>query len=148
MIHSITTSNYYFIYHYSKLEKKMKTELTFIYDGECPFCNHFAELLELKSKISNIKILDARKNLSSLSSLIDKGYDIDKGAILLKGDDIFHGAEAINTICSQISNPSGRLLKLLSFTFKSNKRTKLIFPFLIRARRIALISKGVPTSLI
>ena len=126
----------------------MKTYLTFIYDGECPFCNHFAELLEIKSKIKNISILDARKNQSITKSLINKGYDIDKGAILLMGDDIFHGAEAINTICNQINNPSGRLLKLLSNIFKSNKRTKLLFPFLVRARRFALISKGVSTSLV
>ena len=126
----------------------MKTDLTFIYDGECPFCNHFAELLELKSKLKNIAILDARKNHIITRSLLNKGYDIDKGAILLKGDDIFHGAEAINIICNQINNPSGRLLKLLSNIFKSNKRTKLFFPFLVRARRFALISKGVSTSLV
>ena len=83
-----------------------------------------------------------------INSLLKKGYDIDKGAILLSGDDIFHGAEAINTICNQINNPSGRLIKLLSIIFKSNKRTKLLFPFLIRARRFALVSKGVSTSLI
>ncbi len=126
----------------------MKSELTFIYDGECPFCNHFAELLELKSKIKNISILDARKNQTITNSLLDKGYDIDKGAILLIGDDIFHGAEAINTICNKICNPSGKLLKLLSNIFKSKKRTKLLFPFLVRARRFALISKGVSTSLV
>ena len=126
----------------------MNANLTFIYDGECPFCNHFAELLEIKSKIKNISILDARKNQIITNSLLNKGYDIDKGAILLKGDDIFHGAEAINTICNQINNPSGRLLKLLSNIFKSNKRTKLLFPFLVRARRFALISKGVSTSLV
>ena len=126
----------------------MKSNLTFIYDGECPFCNHFAELLELKSKIKNISILDARKNTVITNSLLNKGYDIDKGAILLKGDEIFHGAEAINAICNQINNPSGRLLKLLSNIFKSNKRTKLLFPFLVRARRFALISKGVSTSLV
>ena len=126
----------------------MKTNLIFIYDGECPFCNHFAELLELKSKIKNISILDARKNQIITNSLLNKGYDIDKGAILLRGDDIFHGAEAINTICNKINNPSGRLLKLLSNIFKSNKRTKLLFPFLVRARRFALISKGVSTSLV
>ena len=126
----------------------MKKDLTFIYDGECPFCNHFAELLELKSKIRNISILDARKNKIITNSLLNKGYDIDKGAILLMGDDIFHGAEAINTISNQINNPSGRLLKLLSNIFKSNKRTKLMFPFLLRARRFALISKGVSTSLV
>ena len=126
----------------------MNTNLTFIYDGECPFCNHFAELLELKSKINKITILDGRKNPEIIKSLLDKGYDIDRGAILLNDNDIFHGAEAINKICKQINNPSGKLLKLLSNIFKSDKRTNLLFPFLVRARRLALIAKGVPTSLV
>ena len=126
----------------------MTSNFTFIYDGECPFCNHFAELLEIKSKINNIKILDGRKNLSIIRSLLDKGYDIDKGAILLKDDDIFHGAKAINVICKEVNNPSSNLLKILSSVFKSNKRTKLLFPFLLRARRFALISKGVSRSLV
>ena len=125
----------------------MNKNLTFIYDGECPFCNHFAELLELKSKINNISIIDGRKNQEIINLLLKQGYDIDKGAILLSGDDIFHGAEAINTVCNKINNPSGRLLKLLSNLFKSNGRTKLLFPLLLRARRFALISKGVSTSL-
>ena len=126
----------------------MDTKLTFIYDGECPFCNHFAELLELKSQIKHITTLDGRKNSDLISELLRKGYDLDKGAILLKEDEIFHGAEAINTVCNQINNPSGRLLKLLSNIFKSNKRTNLLFPFLVRARRFALISKGISTSLV
>ena len=126
----------------------MTSDFTFIYDGECPFCNHFAELLELQSKIRNISIIDGRKNKKLISSLLEKGFDIDKGAILLNGDNIYHGAEAINTVCKQINNPSGNLLKLLSKLFKSNKRTNLLFPFLVIARRFALISKGVPTSLI
>ena len=98
----------------------MNTDLTFIYDGKCPFCNHFAELLELKSKINNFSILDGRKNRNLISSLLEKGYDLDKGAILLKNDSIFHGAEAINYVCKQINNPSSNLLKLLSQIFKSN----------------------------
>ena len=126
----------------------MTSNYTFIYDGECPFCNHFAELLEIKRKITNIKILDVRKNLTLIESLLEKGYDLDKGAILLKDEDIFHGADAINTICKQISDPSSSLLLLLSRVFKSNKRTNVIFPLLIIARRFALISKGISTSLV
>ena len=126
----------------------MTSNFTFIYDGECPFCNHFAELIEIKSKINNIKILDGRKNLNIIRSLLEKGYDLDKGAILLKDDDIFHGANAINVICKEVNNPSSNLLKILSSVFKSNKRTKLLFPFLLRARRFALISKGVSRSLV
>ena len=120
---------------------------TFVYDGECPFCNHFAELLELKSKIKGISIIDGRKNPLLIRSLLDKGYDLDKGAILLKEDEIYHGSNAINVICQEIIKPSGNLIKVLSLIFKSRKRTNLIFPFLLRARRIALISKGVSTSL-
>ena len=126
----------------------MTNELTFIYDVECPFCNNFAELLELKSKIENITILDGRKNMKLINSLLDKGYDLDEGAILLKKNNIYHGAEAIKTVCQQINNPSGNLLKLLSKIFKSKKRTNLLFPFLLRARRFALVSKGIPISLI
>ena len=120
---------------------------TFIFDGECPFCNHFAELLELKSKVTNISILDARKNPKFVKELLIRGFDIDKGAVLLHEDKIFHGHEAINTICNQIISPSSKLLKILTITFKSPKRTKFIFPFLVTARRFALISKGVSTSL-
>ena len=126
----------------------MSSNYTFIYDGECPFCNHFAELLEIKSEITNIKILDGRKNLTLIKSLLNIGYDLDKGAILMKDDDIFHGADAINTICKKINTPSSNLLLLLSRVFKSNKRTKVIFPLLVRARRFALISKGISTSLV
>ena len=124
-----------------------ESKLTFIYDGECPFCNHFAELLELRSKIKNISILDGRKNPVLIRDLIMKGYDLDRGAILLKDEDIFHGADAINTVCKLIKKPSSKLLDILSRTFKSSERTSFIFPFLVRARRLALISKGIPTSL-
>ena len=124
-----------------------ETKLTFIYDGKCPFCNHFAEMLELKSKIKNLSILDGRENPNQIKDLLQKGYDLDKGAILLIDEDIYHGADAINTICKLISKPSSKLLEILSKTFKSRKRTGFIFPFLVRARRLALISKGIPTSL-
>ena len=50
----------------------MTSNFTFIYDGECPFCDKFAELLEIKSKINNIEILDGRKNLTIIKSLLEK----------------------------------------------------------------------------
>ena len=102
----------------------------------------------INDKINNIKILDGRKNLTLIKSFLDKGYDLDKGAILLKDEDIFHGADAINNICRQIKNPSSSLLLLLSRLFKSTKRTKVLFPLLVRARRFALISKGISVSLV
>ena len=69
----------------------MSSEIIFIYDGECPFCNHFAHLLELKSSIPSLKLMDGRKNLSTLTSLYKEGYDLNSGAIILNEGKILNG---------------------------------------------------------
>ena len=114
----------------------------FIYDGECPFCNHFAELLELKGSIPSLQIIDGRKHLDQLTKLYNQGYDLNRGAILLNNGKIKHGAEAINWICSEIKEPSDSLLEVLRIIFTSNKMTHLLFPFLLWGRRLSLTLKG------
>ncbi|WP_269617031.1 DCC1-like thiol-disulfide oxidoreductase family protein [Prochlorococcus marinus] len=120
----------------------MSVKSLFIYDGECPFCNHFAQLLELKSSLTELEILDGRKNLALLSQLYNQGYDLNKGAILIKDEKIMHGADAINWICSEIKEPSDSLLEVLRIIFTSNKRTNFLFPFLLWGRRLSLTLKG------
>ena len=120
----------------------MSDKNLFIYDGECPFCNHFAELLELKSSIPSLQIIDGRKNLDKLTQLYNQGYDLNNGAILVTKGEIRHGSDAVNWICSQLKDSSDPLLELLRIIFKSNKRSKLIFPLLLWSRRILLTVKG------
>ena len=120
----------------------MSDKILFIYDGECPFCNYFAQLLELKSSLPTLEILDGRKDLVLLTRLFSKGYDLNKGAILIKDNEIMHGADAINWICSEIKEPSYSLLEILRIIFSSNKRTNLFFPFLLWGRRLLLTIKG------
>ena len=120
----------------------MSDKSLFIYDGECPFCNHFAQLLELKSSLTELEILDGRKNLALLSQLYNQGYDLNKGAIFIKNEKILHGADAINLICSEIKEPSDSLLEVLRIIFTSNKRTNFLFPFLLWGRRLSLTLKG------
>tara|TARA_Y100001968_G_scaffold333066_1_gene393925 strand:- start:1019 stop:1420 length:402 start_codon:yes stop_codon:yes gene_type:complete len=120
----------------------MNTENLFIYDGECPFCNHFAQLVELKSRIPALKIIDGRSNLPLLTSLYKQGYDLNKGAILISNRKILHGAKAISWICSRIDDPDDTLLGFLKIIFISNRRSNLLFPFLLWGRRFSLILKG------
>ena len=120
----------------------MSDKKLFIYDGECPFCNHFAQLLELKSCLTEFEILDGRKNLPLLSQLYKQGYDLNKGAILIRNKNIMHGADAINWVCSKINDPSDSLLELLRIIFTSKERTNLLFPFLLWGRRLSLTLKG------
>ncbi|WP_269624888.1 DCC1-like thiol-disulfide oxidoreductase family protein [Prochlorococcus marinus] len=120
----------------------MSDQSLFIYDGECPFCNHFAELIEIKSFLPDFEILDGRKNLPLLTQLYNQGYDLNKGAILINNEKIMHGADAINWICSEIKEPSDSLLEVLRIIFTSNKMTNLLFPFLLWGRRLSLTLKG------
>ncbi len=120
----------------------MSEKTLFIYDGECPFCNHFAHLLELKSNLPSLQILDGRENLEQLTRLYNLGYDLNNGAILIINGKIKHGAEAIYWICSQIKKPNDSLLEVLRIIFKSNKRGKMIFPLLLWGRRVLLTVKG------
>ena len=52
-------------------------------------------------KISQRKVIKIRsrprKNPKIIKSLLEKGYDIDRGAILLYDDDIFHGGAKFET---------------------------------------------------
>ena len=120
----------------------MSDKSLFIYDGECPFCNYFAELLELKSCLPELEILDGRKNLALLSQLYKQGYDLNKGAILIQNENIMHGAAAINWICSKVKEPSDSMLEVLRIIFTSTKRTNFLFPFLLWGRRLSLTLKG------
>ena len=120
----------------------MSDKSLFIYDGECPFCNHFAQLLELKSCLTEIEIVNGRKNLPLLSQLYKQGYDLNKGAILIINENVMHGADAINWICTELKEPSDSLLELLRIIFTSTKRTEILFPFLLWGRRLSLSLKG------
>ena len=120
----------------------MSDKSLFIYDGECPFCNHFAQLIELKSSLPEFEILDGRKNLALLTQLYNQGYDLNKGAILINNENIMHGADAISWICSEIKEPSDSLLEVLRILFTSNKRTNFLFPLLLWGRRLSLTLKG------
>ena len=120
----------------------MSDKSLFIYDGECPFCNHFAQLIELKSGLPEFEIIDGRKNLALLTQLYNQGYDLNKGAILIRNENIMHGADAINWICSEIKEPSDSLLEVLRIIFTSNRMTNFLFPFLLWGRRLSLTFKG------
>ena len=120
----------------------MSEKILFIYDGECPFCNHFAQLLELKSRLPSLQIIDGRQNLEKLTQLYNQGYDLNKGAILIKNGKILHGADAINWICSELKEPNDSLLEILRVIFSSNIRSKKLFPILLWGRRILLTLKG------
>ena len=117
-------------------------KLVLIYDGGCPFCRQFALGTELRGGIPELELRDGRADQDLRSDLKKRGLDLAQGAVLLEGEQAWHGAEAISELCRRMA-PSGLLLEVLGALFAAPRRTRLIYPFLLLARRIALQWKGL-----
>jgi predicted DCC family thiol-disulfide oxidoreductase YuxK len=114
-----------------------------VFDGGCPFCRHFAELSELRGGIPDLQIRDGRADHALRAELNRRGYRLANGAMVLLGDRVLHGAEAIQWICTRM-NPSDRLLSLMAPLLAAKPRSRAVYPLLLLARRLALGFQGLP----
>jgi hypothetical protein len=114
-----------------------------VFDGGCLFCRHFAELSELRSGIPGLRIRDGRAEHQLRESLERCGYRLRDGAVLLDGERVLHGAEAIQWLCARMT-PSDALLRLLAPLLATPARARALYPLLLLARRGALALRGLP----
>ena len=117
--------------------------LVLVYDGGCPFCCHFALRAELVGGLPGLEIRDGRSDHGLRSQLNARGLDLARGAVLLEGEQAWHGAEAIAELCRRLC-PSDPLLGVLRQLFVASPRARRLYPLLLWARRMALQWKGLP----
>ena len=94
---------------------------TLVYDGGCPFCRHFAQRSELIGGLPDLVIRDGRSDHELRAMLRNKGFNLSNGAVLMEGERIWHGSEAISMLCRHLS-PSDPLLQLLNGLFRDSAR--------------------------
>ena len=114
-----------------------------VYDGGCLFCSHFAQLSELCSGIPELRICDGRSDHALRAELNRRGAPLHSGAVIINGEQLFHGAEAIEWLCARMQ-PSAVLLQLLSVLMSTPQRSRTLYPLLLLARRGALAWRGLP----
>ena len=116
--------------------------LTLVYDGGCPFCQHFALRSELAAGLPELSIVDGRAQHQLRHQLRQRGLDLTDGAVLLEGETAWHGSAAIAEL-SRRMRPSDPLLQLLQQVFRDRQRAQMLYPVLLLARRWALGLKGL-----
>jgi len=114
-----------------------------VFDGGCPFCRHFAELSELRSGISGLRIRDGRQDHALRHRLAQQGLRLADGAVLIDGQRMLHGAEAIQWLAERME-PSAALLAVLAGVLREPTRARRLYPLLLAARRAALGLRGLP----
>ncbi len=125
----------------NKIELDKPNALVIVYDGECPFCNNFAEFYRLKSKVKSIALINAREHPGLVSDFANKGQSLDDGMVVFWRGQTHYGPKAMQ--CLAMLNESGgffgainRFLFVRSFAGIS--MASVFYPVLVRLRKITL----------
>lgn len=106
----------------------MKIEI--YYDKECPFCNKYTQILNLR-KEHDVIIKNAREDLQKLRYFYSYGYDINNGIIVQIEDNIYQGAKAI-AMLDNLSEQS-------NFFYKTKLFQNFLYPILKLLERLLFL---------
>ena len=111
--------------------------LTIVYDGDCPLCSAYVTQLRLKESAGSLRLEDARQHPATVEALGKQGYRLDQGMVVIAGDRVYHGADAIHVL-ALMSSRSGWLNRLNYRVFRSRRLSAVLYPGLVAGRRALL----------
>ena len=117
--------------------KMKREELLLIYDKECPACNNYCQVVQIRESVGDLKIVDARENSEAMDEITSEGLDIDQGMVLKIDDCLYFGADTIHAL-ALLGSRSGVFNKVNYWIFKSKSRSRFLYPILKLGRNMLL----------
>ena len=114
-----------------------REEILLVYDRECPACNAYCQVVQIRKSVGNLRIVDAREDSEVLKEITSQGLDIDQGMVLKIGDQLYYGSDAIHTL-ALIGSRSGVFNRLNYWVFKSKSVSNMLYPVLRSCRNLLL----------
>jgi predicted DCC family thiol-disulfide oxidoreductase YuxK len=114
-----------------------REEILLVYDGECPACNAYCQVVRVTESVGDLRIVDARQNSAVMIEITAHGLDIDQGMVLKMGGQLYYGSDAIHTL-ALIGSRSGVFNRLNYYMFKSKTISSILYPLLKFARNLLL----------
>lgn len=112
-----------------------------LYDGECPFCSAYVKMVRLRDAVGNIRLVDAREGGPELAEVRAAGLDINEGMALKYEGRLHHGDECVHKL-SLLTTASGAFNRLNAWVFRSERRSRILYPWLRTGRNTALALLG------
>lgn len=69
-----------------------------LYDGECPVCGEYLNLLKIRELAGEVQLVNARARPDLVEGLRAAGYEINDGIVLVHEGGIVYGASALSVI--------------------------------------------------
>lgn len=111
------------------------------YDGDCPFCHKYVQMLRLRDAHGAPRLVDLRTNPEEHKQLRDGGFDCDQGMVVRIGDQLYDGGLALHVL-SGLSSSHSWFSRALAILFSSRFLALLIYPVLRAGRNSALFILG------
>lgn len=108
-----------------------------LYDGECPVCQAYVALAQLKQRHPGLQILDARTQPELVAALRSESYDVNESLIVGIGPTVFAGAAATRLI-SQLGSSNPILSRAALYAIGGAPWASALYPWL-RATRNGLL---------
>lgn len=108
-----------------------------VYDGECPVCTNYSRVVRIRDSLGKFTIVNARDEHPVMNEITAAGLDIDEGMVLKLGDQLYYGADAVNTL-ALISSRSGLFNRFNYIVFRSERVANYLYPILRGMRNLLL----------
>lgn len=118
-------------------ECKTKERISVIYDGECPVCKNYLQILRIRETVADIQVINAREYHPIINEVNRRGFDLDNGMVVKIGEYFYYGSEAINKL-ALLSSSSGLFNKFNYLVFKSPTLSRFLYPVLVIGRSLLL----------
>ena len=99
--------------------------LKIVYDGECPFCSRYVQLVRLRERVG-VELVDARREPEQAAAY---GLDLNAGMIADLDGVVHHGAAAVSLVSTLSRRPGPLAWAPLA---------RLVYPIMRLGRRATL----------
>lgn len=112
-----------------------------LYDRECPVCDAYCNIADVRPDAGRIRLLDARKHSELLREVTARSWDIDEGMVVRYRGELHYGSDAIHVLA--LLSPRKTLFDKLSWlVFGSRGRARIVYPLMKAGRNLLLKALG------
>ncbi|NNF51315.1 MAG: DUF393 domain-containing protein [Gammaproteobacteria bacterium] len=116
-------------------------EVLLVYDKQCPACDFYCKLARIRESVGQLILVDARDGGPVMDKITAAGLDIDQGMVLIMGDRLYYGADAIHML-SILSSRSGFFNRIAYWMFRSARLSRVLYPVMRSGRNLLLKMLG------
>lgn len=117
-------------------------QVILIYDTECPACRYYVALTRIEA-VATVTLVSARSEQPVVKEAVRRGYDLNRGMVLIVGQTWYFGA-AVPEQLALMGSDSPQQNRLHYWLFAVRWRARLLYPVLAWGRRRLLWLLRVP----